>query len=252
MAYRNSFTVLLGSAVAFVLLNAGCATKKFVRNQVDPLQTHLGQVEKKTDDNAKQIDAVGEKADQGIAEAKSAADQANQAATKADQHAQTAQNEAEQAGTRVDAVQQQVENVDNFQAAKSETVLFKFNQAKLTDDDKAKLDELAQSVQSMKHYVIQIQGFTDKTGPATYNLELSQRRADAVVRYLTENHKVPLVRIYRLGLGEDSPAAPNNTRDGRAQNRRVEVQVMTPPSTTTQAEAAKPAAAATTTPQPQK
>ena len=88
-----------------------------------------------------------------------------------------------------------------------------------------------------------MEGFTDKIGSKQYNLELSRRRADAVVRYLTENGHVPLVKIHVLGLGEDEPAADNHTRDGRKQNRRVEIRIMAP-ELGQQARAAGEAAAA--------
>ena len=79
-----------------------------------------------------------------------------------------------------------------------------------------------------RNIAIEVEGFTDSTGPKQYNLELSQRRADSVVRYLTENDHVPLVRIHVIGLGEDEPAADNQTLDGRKQNRRVQIRIMAP------------------------
>ena len=95
----------------------------------------------------------------------------------------------------------------------------------------------------MKHYVVEVQGFTDRTGSKLYNLQLSERRADAVVRYLTAEKNVPLVRIHRIGYGIDKPTAPNNTRKGRKENRRVEVRVLTPqgsPGSQTAASSANP------------
>ena len=118
--------------------------------------------------------------------------------------------------------------MDNYQPVKDEKVLFRFNRSDLTSEDKQKLDELAQSVASMKHYALEVQGYTDKTGTKDYNLELSRRRADSVVRYLTEVHNVPLVKIHMLGYGPDKPAQPNNTREGRKENRRVEVRILAP------------------------
>ncbi|HTV54704.1 MAG TPA: OmpA family protein, partial [Terriglobia bacterium] len=90
------------------------------------------------------------------------------------------------------------------------------------------LDQLIQSVKGLKHYVVQIQGYTDRTGPVQYNLQLSQRRANAVVRYLTLTGDIPLVKIYSMGYGKSAPTAPNNTRAGRAKNRRVDVIVFVP------------------------
>jgi outer membrane protein OmpA-like peptidoglycan-associated protein len=80
----------------------------------------------------------------------------------------------------------------------------------------------------MKHYFIGVQGFTDSTGASAANIELSRRRAAAVVRYLTLDRKVPLFRVNTIGYGKESPAADNKTRDGRKQNRRVEVTLFTP------------------------
>ena len=101
----------------------------------------------------------------------------------------------------------------------------------------------------MKHYAIEVEGFTDSTGPKQYNLELSQHRADSVVRYLTENDNVPLVKIHVIGLGEDEPAADNQTLDGRKQNRRVQIRVMAPDlGETSQATGASPQTGASTAP----
>ena len=106
--------------------------------------------------------------------------------------------------------------------------MFGLNRSELSDDDQQQLSALTETLSSLKHYTIEVEGFTDATGPKQYNLQLSQRRADAVVRYLTENDHVPLVRIHVLGLGEDEPVANNHTRDGRKENRRVDVKIMTP------------------------
>jgi outer membrane protein OmpA-like peptidoglycan-associated protein len=80
----------------------------------------------------------------------------------------------------------------------------------------------------MKHYIVEVQGFTDSTGASAANVELSRRRAAAVVRYLTLDGKLPLYRVNTIGYGKASPAADNKTRDGRKQNRRVEVKLYTP------------------------
>jgi outer membrane protein OmpA-like peptidoglycan-associated protein len=107
-------------------------------------------------------------------------------------------------------------------------VLFNLNQSELTSDAKAQLDAAVTKLSSMKHYVVEVQGFTDSTGDVATNLELSRRRAAAVVRYLTLDKKIPLYRVNTIGYGEESPAADNKTRDGRKQNRRVEVRFYAP------------------------
>lgn len=219
---------VLSAVVIFSMLTAGCATKKFVHRLTDPLETRLGKNETKTAENTKQIQQVDERAQEGISAAQSKADSASQDAAKAGQQAQSAQTLAQSGVDQANAVNQKVENADNFQTVRTDVVLFDFNKSTLTDNDQAQLDRLADTIKSIKHYVIEVQGYTDTTGSAAYNLRLSRRRADSVVRYLTAKHNIPLAKISLLGYGEESPAAPNTTRDGRTQNRRVEIRVLAP------------------------
>jgi outer membrane protein OmpA-like peptidoglycan-associated protein len=79
---------------------------------------------------------------------------------------------------------------------------------------------------SAKSYILEVTGGTDSTGPADYNYQLSQRRADAVVQYLASKYSIPAHRFYLIGIGKDKEVAPNNTAEGRKQNRRVEVKVL--------------------------
>lgn len=230
---EKSKGIVLGVAVLLALFTLGCATKKWVQTQVvPPLETKIGGVDKKVDqtkqDTDNRISEVDRNAERGIANAQSSADKANQGADDAGKAAQQAQQLAQKGVDQANQVQQQVENMDNYQPVKTETVLFGFDHFDLTAEDKQALDGLAQNLTSMKHYVIEVQGFTDRTGAKQYNLSLSERRADAVVRYLTEEKNVPLVKIHRIGMGEDKPVAPNNTRKGRKENRRVEVRILAP------------------------
>jgi len=97
----------------------------------------------------------------------------------------------------------------------------------ISPEDRRALDELAQKAMTTKGYVIEITGHADATGNAQRNRALSQQRADAVVRYLQENHDIPLRRmITPFGYGQLRPAADNNTPEGRRQNRRVEVKIL--------------------------
>ena len=216
-------------ALLLPLLSVGCATKKYVANIVHPLETRLGKVDQKTTENSNDIRELDQKTEKGIADAQNSADKAAQAANKADQDAQSANQLAQKGVDQSQQVKEDLNRIDQYKPVTAESVLFAFNRSTLTDEDKQKLDELSGKIQAMQHYVIQVQGYTDSTGPEQYNLELSQRRADAVVRYLTLEHKIPLVKIYKLGYGEDNPAAPNKTRQGREENRRVVVTLMAPP-----------------------
>lgn len=230
----------IGLIGAFALLTTGCATKKYVAKVVNPLEMKLGKVDKDTQQNAQDVKDLDAKTERGISTAQNSADKAAQAADAADQHAQTAdqhaqsaQTLAQQGETDAKTAQEMAENVDNYQPNQKVAVLFAFNSDKLTKDAKDQLDQFAQTIQTQKHYVIQVQGYTDKVGPESYNLDLSRRRADAVVRYLTLNYSVPLVKVSMLGYGKAAPAADNKTREGRKENRRVQLTLMVPPNVTT-------------------
>ncbi|HEV2494170.1 MAG TPA: OmpA family protein [Terriglobia bacterium] len=236
----------LGAVILLVFLAPGCATKKYVQTKVfQPLEAKITGVDKKTDANAQRITDVDQKAEAGVSDAQARAETADKDAGKADEHAQEAQNLAQKGVDQATTVAKDLDNIDNYQPVKSETVLFRINHADLTVEDKSTLDELAGNINSMKHFVIEVQGYTDKTGSKEYNLELSRRRADAVVRYLTEVHKIPLAKIHLLGYGEDSPAQPNNTRAGRKENRRVEITVLAPQITSGATTASMPASNST-------
>ena len=106
-------------------------------------------------------------------------------------------------------------------------MLFAVNSAVLSPSDRAELDRLASKAMTTKGYVIEIAGYTDSTGSVALNRQLSQQRADAVVRYLQENHDIPLRRMVTpFGYGMTRPVADNGTVDGRRQNRRVEVKIL--------------------------
>jgi len=242
----------VGIVALLALVTAGCATKKFVRENVSDLETKIGTVDKKYDQKTAELSTnitdLDRKTETGIADAQKKGEDAARQATKAENDAQAANTLAQKGVDDANRVGQQLENADNFQPVKSETVLFKFNHSDLTPEDKEQLDTLAQSVASMKHYVIEVAGYTDKVGDSQYNLDLSRRRADAVVRYLTQNGKIPLVKVRYLGYGEEMPAGDNKSRDGRKQNRRVEIKILAPPMTA-QASATQPTTTAAATQQ---
>ena len=217
----------------------GCATKKYARGVVAPVEARVSTNEKKTADHASAIgelenglsrtdekamdaDRKAVAAGQEATKAGQEAAKANQAASAAAQSADQARKVADNGMTRIGEV---VENFDNYKLVTTEKVLFPFGKSALTKDAKAQLDAAVGSITSAKNYVLEVQGFTDKTGSASSNIVLSQKRADEVVRYLTTRHQVPLRKIHVLGLGADEPTADNKTRDGRMQNRRVEMKV---------------------------
>src|SRR5439155_2003593 len=185
---KNQKGAALGAMAVLVFFTTSCATKKWVQTKVvEPMETKVGGVNKKVDTNKQETDnrisEVDQNAERGISNAQSSADKANQSAADAAKQAQSANQLAQKGVDQAGVVDQKLENSDNYQSVKTETVKFDLNRAELTTEDKQALDSLAQNLTSMKHYVVEVQGFTDKTGSKQYNLELSDRRADAVVRY---------------------------------------------------------------------
>lgn len=237
------------AAVAGVMtFSTGCATKGHVRAAVAPVEARVGDVEKRSTQSEADIDALEKQLSQtsevatgAEREAKNATQLAQAAdgkAVAAGERATGAQTMAEKSMTRIGEVETQFsktvdrlyENMDNYQMVRSEAITFAFDRAELSKDMKAKLDDFANGIKDQKKFVIEVQGYADPAGKAAYNQELSQRRAMTVVRYLATNHNVPLRRIQMLGVGSVNPVADNKTREGRMQNRRVEVKVYALPA----------------------
>ena len=127
----------------------------------------------------------------------------------------------------MNATNDRISALDDYVPQTVLAVNFKVGSAVLSVDSKAKLDELATKALNAKGYVLEVSGYADATGNVERNRALSQRRADAVIRYLVENHQIPLRRIVTpYGFGASNPVAENNSREGRAQNRRVEVKLL--------------------------
>lgn len=229
--------------VTGVMLTAGCATKKYVRNTAAPIEAKVDQVGQQTTQNSQQISdnktqlsgqisQVDEKAQNGISAA-------NEKAGTADQHAGDAMNHANDAMTRATTADQKsdanaqslnklrdvVSNIDDYKLQTAVTVPFKFDKASLTPDTRQDLDKLAQDVQADKRFFIAVEGYTDTVGSKAYNEALSRKRADAVVEYLVAKHDIPIYRIHMIGLGEEKPVDDARNRAARAKNRRVEVKV---------------------------
>jgi OOP family OmpA-OmpF porin len=221
----NNRLALCTAALMFVGMT-GCATKNYVRQQTAPLAEQTGQLEDKTAQNNRDLHNVDSRAQSGIQQAQGAADTATQNAQSASKAAGDAETAANDAVHRADSLDAVVKGLDNYKPMANVTVTFGFDKAVLTKDDRDQLDSFAQQLTSTKSYILEVTGGTDSTGPAQYNYDLSQRRADAVVQYLASKYAIPAHRFYLIGIGKDNEVAPNNTADGRRQNRRVQVQVL--------------------------
>ena len=230
---KRRFSLMAVLILVGAVTLSGCATKGFVEEQIAPLESRVSELESTTEEHAERIDAVDQRAQQGITDARNAAqsadqaagqaDQANAAAATADRKAESAQTSADQAGNRVGAVENRLSTLNNFSVAETATVNFALESSALSDEAMATLNVIAGQVQEGDF--VELHGYTDTTGADGYNIALSQRRAENVKRYLV-SRDVALFRIEIVGLGNVSPATSNDTREGREQNRRVEISVL--------------------------
>jgi len=141
--------------------------------------------------------------------------------------AKAAQETADAAIAGVNATNERITAMDDYVVQSSATVNFRVNSAVLSPEAKASLDQVATAAMTLKGYVIEVTGFASSDGSVNRNKTLSERRAQAVKDYLIETHNVPLRRIgTSYGFGELQPVADNTTREGREQNRRVEVKLL--------------------------
>jgi OmpA-OmpF porin, OOP family len=222
--HRLAFVV---TAVALGVFGvSGCATKNYVRTQTQPLIDHTGKLDQQTAENNRQIHDVNDRAQAGISKAQSTADTADQNAQNATQAANAADASANDVAHRADTLDSVVKGLDNYKQMADVSVTFGFDKAVLTADDKAQLDSFASQVGSAKNYILEVTGGTDSTGPAQYNYDLSQRRADTVVQYLASKYNIAPHRFYLIGIGKDQYVASNDTPQGRKENRRVKVQLL--------------------------
>jgi len=155
--------------------------------------------------------------------------------------AKAAQETADAAVAGVNATNDRISSLDDYEPTTVAAVNFKSGSAVLMPDSKTKLDDIATQALNAKGYVLEVSGYADANGSVERNRVLSQRRADAVIRYLVENHSIPLRRIVTpYGYGESHPVAENDSRDGRAQNRRVEIKLLVNKGLTTPAPTISP------------
>ncbi|MGE5647488.1 MAG: OmpA family protein [Acidobacteriota bacterium] len=243
MTTSKTLVATSGFLLIVALATPGCATKKYARQQAGAVDQRVSEVDKKHTEALANLEAKEQKdvsrveeramgAENKANDAARAAQAADQRAGQAADAARNATDLAQQANSKVGDVQRVVENIDKYKLVTSEGVLFGFDKAVLTKDGQAKLDQVAQSAQGMDRYIIEIEGYTDPTGPKDYNLALSRRRADAVTRYLVDKG-IPLRRIHQIGLGAETPsvAEQSGQKMTRKEMRRVNVNVFTPETT---------------------
>jgi outer membrane protein OmpA-like peptidoglycan-associated protein len=200
-----------------------CATKKFVRGEVTQVNDKVDTLSRSVEENQERT-----RTNEGrIGEVDQRAAAAAQSAEKANGRAEEAYTAANTAGERAAAVEKASKRLVYEVVLNEEKGNFKFGKAVMPDDAKAELDTLVQQLKNEPNGgYIEIEGHTDNAGPKELNYKLGLERAENVKRYLYEQHQVPLHKINVISYGEDKPVAPNKTREGRAQNRRVVIKVL--------------------------
>jgi len=220
-------------AVPIAVLAIGgsaCATKKFVR-------TSVGEVNEKVDSQGRTIEETQERVrknegrisevDQRAQAAAQSASQANDAASAANNAAKAAAKVGEEANTKYDTFDKQNKRLVYEVVLSEDQGNFKFGKTTLPDEAKQKIDEMvAQLKQDPKNVFLEIEGHTDGVGDKAVNEKIGLARAEAVKRYLYEQYQIPLHKMNVISYGKDKPIAPNKTKAGRAQNRRVVIKVL--------------------------
>ena len=219
------------AAVHIVVLCVGgstaCATKKFVR-------TSVGEVNEKVDSQGRTIEETQERVrrnegrisevDQRAQAAAQSAQHANDAAAAANEKAVSVGNEA---NTKFDAIDRASKRLVYEVVLSEDQGNFKFGKTVLPSEAKQKIDEMvAQLKQDPKNIYLEIEGHTDNVGTPQVNERIGLERAEAVKRYLYEQYQIPLHKMNVISYGKDKPIAPNKTKAGRAQNRRVVIKVL--------------------------
>ena len=210
--------------------STACATKKFVRtsvgevnDKVDSLGRSLEETQERTRQNEAKISDV-DKATQAAAQAAKAADDK---AASANSAAAAAANTASSAVAKADEVDKASKKLVFEVVLNEDQGNFKFGKTDLPDEAKARLDEMITQIKAdPKGAFFEIEGHTDDVGSKELNERLGMERAEAVKMYLYEHHQIPLHKMNAISYGEDKPVAPNKTKAGRAQNRRVVIKVL--------------------------
>ena len=220
-------------------LTSGCASKKYVRTQVNTSANEISaRMEEKDrnlqngiDANSSQVNelsGVTREHTQQIVSLDSGLKATDGKATQAMNIGQGAQSTANEASGHVNQLDMEFQNRNHYSTVNEQSILFAFGSAKVDKESLATLDEIAQLTKDSPDAILVLEGRTDATGDSAYNIQLGEKRLDAVVRYLVVEQAVPLHQIYKMSFGEARPVASNDTREGRAQNRAVVVHVMEP------------------------
>lgn len=207
-----------------------CATKQLVKTSVGEVNDKvdsLGRSVEETQERTRKNEAKIAEVDQKAQNAASAAQQANGAAADAKNAAVDARSAANTVGSRLETFDRTSKRLVYEVVLSEDQGNFKFGKAELPDGIKQRIDEMVSGLkQGPKNVFIEIEGHTDDVGSPEINEKIGLARAQAVQRYLYEQHQIPLHKINVISYGQSKPVAPNKTKAGRAQNRRVVIRVL--------------------------
>jgi len=224
-------------AIPIVVLAVGstaCATKKFVRtsvgevnDKVEATNRSLEETQERTRRNEGRITEVDTKLSAAAQAAQNAANEAATAARTADTKAVAADTKAETVNAKADALDKASKRLVYEVVLSEDEGNFKFAKTILPDEAKAKLDQMITAIKAdPKGAYFEIEGHTDNVGDPKTNERIGMGRAETVKRYLYEMHQIQLHKMNVITYGEEKPVAPNKTKAGRAQNRRVVIKVL--------------------------
>ena len=223
----RTFIVALSVAALAAGSTTACATKGFVRNRVGDVNDKVESVSKsleETQERTRKNEAAIADANQKIVQVDQRAAAGNAAASEA---AATARATADRAADKAAAVEVATKRIVYEVTLSEDQGNFKFSQAELPAEAKAGIDEVVKQLKANPNGAyIEVEGYTDDRGAKAYNEKLGLDRAESVKRYLYQEHQIPLHRISVISYGSDKPIAPNTTKAGRAQNRRVVIRVL--------------------------
>ena len=210
MKMKGIIVFLAGAIVlAGMIASTGCATKKFVAGEMNAIDQKVEGIETEVEANQKRL----REHDEQLASIGSLITQQGQQLSAVD--------------GKIDEVKKFARGTLIFQETlRNNDAKFKFDVSEVSDEAKVALDKFVEMLITQdKGRYLEIQGHTDNVGGDDYNLLLGKKRADAVMDYLYRKHHVPLHRMEAISFGSSMPVADNGTREGRAQNRRVEILV---------------------------
>ncbi len=194
-----------------------------IAERLAPVESELEQ----TQGRLAQVEGDVEKGQAEIKQLSGEMDEVEGSLRLARQEARTAQGTADSAISMAEAAHSRISSLDDYEVREDLSILFKAGSSVLTSEAEVSLGEFAKKSRSSEAYLIEVVGFASADGGEDYNRRLSRLRADAVLRYLAENQEIPLRRfIAPHGFGENRPIADNQTREGRQQNRRVEIRLL--------------------------